>query len=169
MSRQENDMPGLIVGLFSATKAATCVPTSIRGLASRSLWLVCSLTVSLSTIGCGGDLKVAPVSGTVTLDGSPLERASVLFEPETGRPSFGVTDVQGRYTLNYSMNERGAEVGPCTVKISTAVQSEEDEGKAPKKGQNYGNKVPSRYAKDPVKVTVAPKTNTINIALTTQP
>lgn len=169
MSPQRKDTPSHSIGVVSQMEAGTYLPVSVQGTAPRGLWIIVSLTASLFAVGCGGDLKVAPVSGTVTLDGSPLERASVLFEPDKGRPSFGVTDGQGRYTLNYSMNERGAEVGACTVKISTAVQSEEDEGKAPKKGQDFGNKVPARYAKDPVKVTVEPKSNTINIALTTKP
>ena len=113
-------------------------------------------------------MKVAPVSGTVTLDGKPLERASVLFLPEKGRPSFGVTDELGKYSLNYSMDQRGAEVGPCTVKISTGVQSEENEGKVGKNGRIAGDQVPARYAKEPVKVTVEPKTNKIDITLTSK-
>lgn len=111
-------------------------------------------------------MKVAPVSGTITLDGQPLERASVLFLPDKGRPSFSVTDNRGYYTLIYSMNNNGAEVGPCTVKITTKLPpagTDDDDAKpAPEK-------VPTRYAKEPVKVTVEPKSNKIDIALTSNP
>lgn len=114
-------------------------------------------------------MKVAPVSGVVTLDGQPLERASVFFQPEKGRPSFGVTDASGNYSLNYSRDLRGAEVGAATVKISTGTQAEEDEGKVNKPGSIKGEKVPARYAKDPIKVNVERKANKIDFKLTTNP
>ncbi len=112
--------------------------------------------------GCR-EMKVAPVSGTVTLDGNPLKKASVVFQPEGGRPSFGVTDENGYYRLGYSMNEEGAEVGSCKVTLSTALES-----------GDYGSKkskelVPPRYLKEPVVVEVQPRSNTIDIALTTTP
>ncbi len=122
-------------------------------------WL---LLVVAGVAGCG-EMKVAPVTGTVTLDGKPLERASVLFQPAGGgRPSFGVSDKNGVYRLGYSMDEEGAEVGSCTVKVSTAIES-----------GDYGSKrgkelVPARYLKDPVVVEVASRSNKIDIALTTQ-
>ena len=140
------------------------------GPMSRNRGVLCLLLLGVLAGGCGKEMKVAPVSGTVTLDGAPLEKASVLFLPkEGGRPSFGVTDEEGRYTLDYSMHETGAEVGQCQVKISTRVQAEdsEDDGKlAPER-------VPKRYLGDepeePIVVTIEPKDNTIDIALTTEP
>ena len=116
----------------------------------------------ITAAGCR-EMKVAPVSGTVTLDGEPLNRASVMFQPKAGgRPSSGVTDENGYYRLGYSMTEEGAEVGTCTVKISTALET-----------GDYGSKkakelVPRRYALEPVVVEVEPKSNTIDIALTSQ-
>src|SRR4029453_18299896 len=79
------------------------------------------LLAALALSGCGkSKLTVAPVSGTVTLDGAPLAAASVMFQPKDGgRPSFGVTNAQGHYILEYSMSELGAKVGPCTVRITT--------------------------------------------------
>lgn len=127
------------------------------------------LLLCAATSGCGGDLKVAPVSGKVTLDGEPLDKASVLFQPDKGgRPSFAVTDQSGYYKLAYSMHENGAEVGPSTVKITTALMdanSDDDRVSAPRAKE----RVPARYTKEPVKVTVAPRSNTINIELTSKP
>jgi len=117
--------------------------------------------------GCGGDMKVAPVSGTITLDGQPLDQASVVFQPDQGgRPSFGVTDKDGAYTLAYSMNEGGAEVGPCAVKITTRLQGEDPSGEYRDNAPRAAERVPARYAKTPVKVTVESKSNTIDIELT---
>ena len=108
-------------------------------------------------------MDVAPVSGTVTLDGTPLKSASVTFQPQDGgRPSFGVTNDQGRYVLEYSLNELGAKVGACTVKIST--QSEGDgSGAKPTK-----ELVPKRYKTAPLEVQVESKSNTIDISLTSK-
>lgn len=121
-----------------------------------------ALAVCFAVGGCDGNMKVAPVSGTVTLDGEPLEQASVLFQPEKGRPSFGVTDSDGKYSLTYSRDQTGAEVGECTVKISTAMQPEEGERKPTEK-------IPERYAKQPIKVQVEPTRNTIDIKLARNP
>jgi len=131
------------------------------GIGPLGVALICLLS------GCGGsEMNVAPVAGTVTLDGAPLERASVLFLPDEGRPSFGVTDSEGRYALIYSKDENGAEVGPCTVQVTTrmgpAGSNDDDAPLAPEK-------VPRRYAKEPVKVSVLPESNTIDVKLTTNP
>jgi len=128
-------------------------------------WIAFPALMVLFT-GCGGEMKVAPVSGTVTLDGKPLDRASVVFKPEAGgRPSFGVTDADGRFTLAYSMNEDGAEVGPCTVTISTRLQAESAELESAPRAKE---RVPARYAKSPLRVTVEQKKNDVELGLTTK-
>lgn len=127
--------------------------------------LLCALLV-----GCGSNMKVAPVSGTVTLDGEPLANASVVFEPKAGgRPSFGVTDESGQYTLNYNMHEGGAEVGECTVRISTRMQAAGDEEGYDDDSKVLPERVPPKYAKEPMVVTVESKRNTIDFPLTTGP
>jgi hypothetical protein len=140
------------------------------GPVSRIREILCLLLLCVLSGGCGKEMKVAPVSGTVTLDGAPLDRASVMFLPAAGgRPSFGVTDEQGRFTLDYSMDQMGAEVGQCDVKISTKMQAADD---ADDEGKFAPERVPKRYLGDkpqePIIVTVEPKDNTIDIALTTK-
>lgn len=77
--------------------------------------------------GCGGDpYKVAPISGTVTLNGKPLANASVTFAPvatggtiEPGPSSAGTTDADGRFTLELiGKDGRGAVIGKHKVRIS---------------------------------------------------
>jgi hypothetical protein len=124
----------------------------------------CLLLAGLGLPGCGNaNLNVAPVSGTVTLDGIPLKSASVTFQPKDGgRPSFGVTNEQGRYVLEYSLEELGAKVGTCTVRISTESR-DSDSGAKPTK-----ELVPRRYFTEPLEVQVESKSNSINIALTSK-
>jgi hypothetical protein len=62
--------------------------------------------VMLAALGCGRESTV-PVAGTVLLDGRPLARALVEFQPMAqagdaapGPSSRGQTDAQGRFTLH---------------------------------------------------------------------
>ncbi|QDT97256.1 transthyretin-like family protein [Gimesia aquarii] len=64
------------------------------------------------------------VSGIVTLDGQPLPRAEVTFVPqdtwkEDKKPaqSVGITDEQGKFSLNYLKDLKGAAVGNHIVRI----------------------------------------------------
>lgn len=88
------------------------------------------LLTLLAGAGCGKS-DVVPVSGTVTLDGSPLARATVVFEPdsdakEPGPGSTGVTDENGRFTLQIATtNAPGAIVGKHRVRI-TAYEGDTD-------------------------------------------
>ena len=128
------------------------------------------VTVSLMLSGCGGNPKVATVSGVVTLDGEPIDRASVLFQPqEGGRPSFAVTDEQGRYKLSYSRSQNGATIGSCVVKITKLSDSDEESGGSAGKAAPTSVKIPDRYRKEPLTVTVLPQHNTIDLELTTEP
>jgi hypothetical protein len=134
-------------------------------ISAKRIHLFSLVAMAALLSGCGGEMKVAPVSGVVTLDGKPLDRASVVFKPEAGgRPSFGVTDENGRFSLAYSMNEDGAEVGPATVTISTKLQVEGADENRPRAAE----RVPARYAKRPLKVTVEAKKNEVELGLTTK-
>jgi hypothetical protein len=68
-------------------------------------WGRCSaLLLALAITGCGGQRgpKVEYVEGVVTLDGKPLEGASVGYSPLSpgqGLPAGGKTDASGRYRL----------------------------------------------------------------------
>jgi hypothetical protein len=77
----------------------------------------------LMLAGCGSTASDAPqtaqVSGVVTLDGSPLSEAILVFEPETGgAASTGATDEEGKYSLLYSNSQNGAVIGTHIVRIS---------------------------------------------------
>lgn len=71
----------------------------------KSPWsTVVGLAALLSCCGCGkpgSDLPTVTVTGTVKLNGTPLEGATVTFassDPE-GKPANGVTDAQGKFRL----------------------------------------------------------------------
>ncbi|GAA4452314.1 carboxypeptidase-like regulatory domain-containing protein [Novipirellula rosea] len=96
------------------------------------------IVLVLSTLGCGGSLDadyssigLVPVSGTVTLDGEPIEGAVVFFEADDRTFSYGTTDDSGHYELKFNSKTTGVTQGPKTVRISTVASTgergEEDE------------------------------------------
>ena len=76
-------------------------------------------------LGCNnGQFPLAPISGTVTFDGEPLEGAEVVFAPmgkknvvEVGPASVGYTDDQGRFTLKTVKGRQGAVVTNHRVSV----------------------------------------------------
>lgn len=82
------------------------------------------LVATIISAGCSGDQKVGAVSGMITIDGTPVDLATVCFIPEFGRSSVGKTDEKGRYTLNYVSGRKGALVGKHKVTVSTKYVAE---------------------------------------------
>jgi hypothetical protein len=82
-------------------------------------------------VGCGGPSdfpEIAPVTGTVTMDGQPVPNAIVTFQPlEAGRPSYARTDENGRYEMIYTNDNPGARLGKHLVMISTQSDGDEDQ------------------------------------------
>ncbi|QDT96721.1 carboxypeptidase-like regulatory domain-containing protein [Gimesia aquarii] len=91
------------------------------------------LSFLLLQVGCGdrGDRpELAHVSGTITLDGNPVECARVMFMPTEGgapRGAIGVSNPDGKYELIY-INEKGCPPGKFKVAITTRGQKYDDEG-----------------------------------------
>ncbi|MDQ3331678.1 MAG: carboxypeptidase-like regulatory domain-containing protein [Planctomycetota bacterium] len=84
--------------------------------------------------GCGSEVELGGVDGRVTMDGQPLPDALVRFNPEQGgRPAQGITDADGRYTLDYSANSEGALVGVAKVMITTGSLEAPDREPVPKR------------------------------------
>ncbi|MBL8811731.1 MAG: carboxypeptidase regulatory-like domain-containing protein [Planctomycetaceae bacterium] len=89
----------------------------------------------LCVSGCGGDdtPPLGEVSGTITLDGEPLEGVIVVFKPESGRAATGTTDASGQYTLEFSYQVPGCKVGANKVHLEWPL------------GATNAKVLPSRY------------------------
>jgi len=74
--------------------------------------------------GCGGanHPQLYPVTGTVTYDGKPLARASVLLVPDGGTVALGQTDEQGNFSLK-TQGEEGAVEGPAKIAVTAAEET----------------------------------------------
>lgn len=120
-----------------------------------------SILVAAAALATGcGRRDVPPlglVTGTVTLDGSPLADTLVLFTPEgPGRTSQAVTDAAGRYHLAYLRDIAGANVGRHVVRITTATEE-----------HGGHERLPARYhRRSELVADVQPGDNTIDFPLT---
>lgn len=82
--------------------------------------VACCMLVAVMAAGCGRDDLSGIVIGQVLLDGRPLSDAVVVFSPVSGEPaSFGTTDANGRYELEFTGTKRGAFVGRHKVIVTT--------------------------------------------------
>lgn len=95
-------------------------------LAKKIIVPLLALTV-LTSFGCGsGKIKTIPVTGTITLDGSPLADAMVAFVPDSeteGTQASGRTDSSGKYTIKPVTAE--ADPGTTAGKYKVTVRKTE--------------------------------------------
>jgi hypothetical protein len=89
----------------------------IKAGKSRSLCVLCAIAfISLGCSDKGSDQPdLGNVQGTVSLDGKPFVGAIIVFTPEEGRQSTGLTDENGKYELEYLHHSKGAVLGRHTI------------------------------------------------------
>jgi hypothetical protein len=131
--------------------------------------------IAVSVAGCQqSPYELAPVHGTVTIDGRPVSQAKIMFAPvenadnaNPGKPAFGLLREDGSYALTTYETDDGAVVGEHWV---TLVNLERDAQAAPAKRERRSTDVSSfTQMSVPRRVTVVPgKENQIDITLTRQ-
>lgn len=123
-----------------------------------------AVAVLAAVVGCGGgatSVKTVPVKGKVTLDGKPVEGATVQFAPEqgsSGRAASGLTKSDGTFELTTVGGGAGAVPGKYKVAITKratagpaqAPKSQEEAMKAIQEQMAKGG--PAALAKAPPKI-----------------
>ena len=95
------------------------------------------------------------VRGRVTLDGAPVEGATLTFKPKNGKPSKAVTNAQGEYEL-----KAGTVCGKHRVSIVKGAKEKDAQAK---------ELIPEKFNQRSVlEVEVKPGQNTIKFDLTTE-
>lgn len=146
-----------------------------------SLRLVLVAMLTLLGAGCGrGNLpELGYVSGRITLDGNPVKEAHIEFTPVAdGRPSAATSDSAGYYVLFYKGSVKGARLGEHDVTMTTfreAMTYVEDTDEDEPADANIEDseitipgrpeEIPAKYFEDPLTVTVAEGSNTIDLTL----
>lgn len=156
---------------------------ALRGRAG----LIGAIMLALCCGGCGSqgadyskvDLNTA--TGKVTLDGQPLAGAVVTFEAEDGQFSYGLTDSNGAYALQFDSEKKGVTPGPKVVRISTTRkipglntseaseggESSSEGGEAAKPTE--AERVPERYNKNSELKVHVTGSQTFDFALESKP
>ncbi|MFN3192123.1 MAG: carboxypeptidase regulatory-like domain-containing protein [Aureliella sp.] len=134
---------------------------------SRFAMMAMAGVVVAGLVGCG-DGSLGSVSGTIHLDGEPLEGAVISFYPivtdaeaasmDRGRASHGRTDASGKYSLIYTRDKNGAEIGKHKIVITTL-----EEGGGGDYGGGQKERVPKKYNVDTtLEAEVTSGSNTID-------
>ena len=131
-------------------------------------------------VGCDRGPKMAPVVGTVTVNGEPIKLGTIMFYPSSGRPATGQIGSDGTYSLTTLEPGDGAPPGEYVVTIDAVEVAEstpaptslEEEiaagasGKAPESTITF--LVPEKYAdrtSTPLTATVKDEDNTIDFEI----
>jgi hypothetical protein len=61
--------------------------------------------------------EIVPIAGTVTFNGQPVPNVRIIFQPNPGRMSWGISDSSGHFALEYDSDHKGAKVGTHTVYV----------------------------------------------------
>jgi hypothetical protein len=83
--------------------------------------IVAGVLALVAGAGCGTGPKIptASVSGTVTINGKPVENVELALHPiEKIRPAHGITDATGHYSAQFLRGQSGVPLGACVVKIT---------------------------------------------------
>src|SRR5438132_714557 len=91
--------------------------SSVRGSGRGLSWIVMAGIAVVAVSGCGSRLN--KVRGVVLLDGKPLDRAMVQFEPigGHGQPARGITESDGSFHVDTHEPDDGAWPGEYKVLI----------------------------------------------------
>jgi hypothetical protein len=117
-------------------------------------FLLLSAAFLLTLDGCGGDGKLAPVSGVVKLNGKPVADVELIFQPISesslapGPAAVGVTDAEGRYKVKVLGEDKlGATVGKNAVLFSGRASAADFSEDGKKRGKPSVS-IPPRYSNE---------------------
>jgi hypothetical protein len=124
----------------------------------RFSWPGAALALIVAAGGCSRS-GLLHTTGRLLYHGEPVPSTLVTFVPDDQRrPSKGVTDDKGYFTLRFSRQEDGVLAGPHTVVLSYVPSNEEELGQAPPKATKELKAIIARYGD--------PKTSTLHYTVT---
>jgi hypothetical protein len=133
-----------------------------------SLYLLAGVGL-IGIVGCGG-VYDSTVTGIVTLDGHPLPRGTVAFNPENGSPAYGQINSTGEYTV-MTGREEGLPAGSYVVTVvsNEAPTGLGKDGAPPPAGKPITPQWYRSKQTSGLNYAVEPGSNQIDIPLTSTP
>ncbi|MCC9609156.1 carboxypeptidase-like regulatory domain-containing protein [Blastopirellula sp. JC732] len=141
-------------------------------------WKWLAILALASAAGCGSSRSDLPdlvnVTGKITVDGKQVPGLRVVFEPEFGRRSVGMTNESGEFYLEYLTQIKGAVPGKHTVKVTWEGEATDaDPGATPTASEPgssvAGILIPSRYnIRSELSAIVSQDKNQFEFALSTK-
>ena len=129
------------------------------------------LPLCLLCVGCGGTYD-SYVSGVVTLDGTPLTRGTITYNPlHPGPIAYGSINADGNYHLNTG-REEGLPSGEYTVTVvakEDAIPDQSGRGLPPQPGENITPLWYASKASSGLSFAVESGSNHIDLELTSEP
>ena len=99
--------------------------------------------------GCGpSGPTTVPMSGTVTINGTPLTIGVVRFnpvDPEVGRPAEGAIDAEGKFTISTFKSGDGAIPGDYNITIISMLEDADTQQKDQGLGISGKSAIPKKY------------------------
>ena len=92
------------------------------------------------TVGCGSATNLAPVTGTVTYQGKPLEQGAINFYPKQGRPTRGTIKDGKIVEVTSFQPGDGAPIGELKVAVQSVKPDYKD-----KSGMATISILPAKY------------------------
>jgi len=132
----------------------------------RQFISLCAFLIPLALLtGCNAGPALAPVTGVLTYKGKALGNVHLDFYPENGgRPSWGQTDSEGKFALEWDKDNKGALIGKHKVfaKMGFAGQKIPGENPIPSKElAEFFDKFSATNSKIVVEITASTKEITL--------
>lgn len=114
-------------------------------------------------MGCEDGPPLGKVSGVLSIEGEPIEKATITFTHVNGRTAFARTDADGFYELNFSDGRAGAMLGENAISMETGRAGSDEQGNF----VEYPETLPPKYnVESEITRTVEPGEQVFNFELT---
>ncbi|MBR2003646.1 MAG: carboxypeptidase regulatory-like domain-containing protein [Thermoguttaceae bacterium] len=115
----------------------------------KTLTLIAFAACAMLVSGCGGNNGLYKATGVVTVDGAPIEGATVVFVPATsgGASGSAITDAKGAYSIISGSVGEGIAPGQYKVTISKREEVVDEDQAAFDAGEIDYDELQKRKAK----------------------
>jgi hypothetical protein len=151
-------LSSLTYGARSASRRLLCCDGTPLTMNTRTSWSLPILALALGLGGCNRT-GLVDAEGRLTHKGRPVPSTLITFLPDDGgRPSHGLTNDDGHFSVTYSRSLTGLKRGHYSVALRYDVSVDEELGRIKPKASKELKAVIARYGD--------PKTSGLQVDIT---